>query len=160
MQGLTQTYTRMTRWLSGPLVEGLALLVTRVALAGVFWRSGRTKVEEGTWLDISDITYVIFENEFSGVPLPVDIAAPAATYAEFVFPILLVMGLATRFSAAALLIMTLVIQIFVFPDAWWQVHILWVAMTAILISRGAGVFSVDAMIARMTGTRVSASDGR
>jgi len=83
---------------------------TRVALAGVFWRSGRTKVEEGSWFDLTDTTYFLFENEYSGVPLPADIAAPMATYAETFFPILLVLGLATRFSALALLGMTLVIQ--------------------------------------------------
>ena len=48
-----------------------------------------------------------------------------------------------------LLVMTMVIQIFVFPDAWWPVHSLWVAMAAILIVRGGGLFSLDALIARV-----------
>lgn len=149
MQRLVSLYDWLVRIASNRISEGLALFVTRLALAGIFWRSGRTKVEEGTWLQLSDVQVFLFESEFSGVPLPPSIAAPASLYAETLFPILLVLGLATRFSALSLLIMTLVIQFFVFPDAWWTVHIIWVAMAAILISRGPGVFSVDAIIGRL-----------
>lgn len=149
MQRLVSLYDWLVRIASDRVSEGLALFVTRLALAGIFWRSGRTKVEEGTWLQLSDVQVFLFESEFSGVPLPPSIAAPASLYAETLFPILLVLGLATRFSALSLLIMTLVIQFFVFPDAWWTVHIIWVAMAAILISRGPGVFSVDAIIGRL-----------
>ncbi len=149
MQKLTDLYSRLTTIASGPMFEGIALLVTRIALAGVFWRSGRTKVEEGSALDISETTYFLFEHEYAGVPIPHEIAAPMAAYAEHAFPILLVLGLATRFSALSLLLMTLVIQFFVYPDAWWPTHILWVAMAAILISRGAGLFSLDAIIGRL-----------
>src|SRR3990167_1560492 len=152
MGSIMSFYRRFVGLVSGKLFEGLALLFTRFALAGVFWRSGRTKVEDGSWLDISDTTYFLFENEYSGVPLlPTSIAAPMAAYAEHLFPILLVLGLATRFSALALFGMTLVIQFFVYPDAWWSVHLLWVAMAGILISRGAGFLSLDALICRMRG---------
>ena len=147
MQNVLSLYDRLTAWISSRLPESLALLVTRVALAGIFWRSGRTKVEEGTALTISDTTYFLFEHEYTGLPLPVDLAVPLATYAEHAFPILLVAGLFTRFAALSLLIMTLVIQFFVYPDAWWATHILWVAMAAILVSRGGGLFSLDALLA-------------
>ncbi|NVE95826.1 DoxX family protein [Altererythrobacter lutimaris] len=147
MSSVISLYSRLTGILSGRVFEGLALLFTRVALAGVFWRSYTTKVEEGTWFQLSDITYFLFESEYAGVPLPSNIAAPMATYAEFFFPILLVLGLATRFASLSLLIMTLVIQFFVYPDAWWSVHLVWVAMALVLMSRGAGVFSLDAAIA-------------
>jgi putative oxidoreductase len=143
---IASTYDRLTEFLSGRWIESAALLLARLALAGVFWRSGRTKVVEGSWLEISDATRFLFETEYSGVPLSSDVAAPMAAYAEHIFPILLVLGLLTRLSALALLIMTLVIQIFVFPEAWWTVHILWVALAAMLISRGAGVLSVDAAL--------------
>ena len=56
------------------------------------------------------------------------------------------LGLFTRLSALALLGMTVVIQIFVFPEAWWQVHSLWVALALILIVRGGGGLSVDALL--------------
>ncbi len=151
MQSIISLYDRLTTFLASRIPEGLALLVTRVALAGIFWRSGRTKVVEGTALEIDEIQYFIFENEFAGVPLSSDLAVPLSTYAEHLFPILLVLGLATRLSALSLLIMTMVIQIFVFPDAWWQTHILWVALAAILISRGGGMFSLDALIANIRG---------
>jgi putative oxidoreductase len=151
MQGILTLYDRLTAALAARLPEGIALLLTRVALAGIFWRSGRTKIEEGSLLTISDSARTLFEYEYSGVPLPPEIAAPMAAYAEHLFPILLVLGLATRFSALALLIMTLVIQIFVYPDAWWQTHIIWVAMAATLISRGGGVVSLDAALAARRG---------
>ncbi|MBA4165316.1 MAG: DoxX family protein [Erythrobacter sp.] len=149
MSGVMSLYTRFVGLVSGKLIEGLALLFTRFALAGVFWRSGRTKVEDGSLFDITDTTYFLFENEYSKVPLPTDLSVHMATYSEHLFPILLVLGLATRLSALALLGMTLVIQFFVYPDAWWSVHLLWVAMAGILISRGAGAISLDSLFCRM-----------
>lgn len=149
MKSVIAYYDRLVAIGSGRFAEGVALLVTRIALAGIFWRSGRTKVEEGSWLDITDTTYFLFENEYSGVPIPPEIAAPMATYAEHLFPILLVLGLGTRFSAFALLGMTLVIQFFVYPDAWWSVHLIWAALAGILISRGGGLFSLDQIAGRI-----------
>lgn len=149
MSGVMSLYARFVGLVSGKLFEGLALLFTRFALAGVFWRSGRTKVEDGSLLDITDTTYFLFENEYSKVPLPTDLSVHMATYSEHLFPILLVLGLATRLSALALLGMTLVIQFFVYPDAWWSVHLLWVAMAGILISRGAGAISLDSLFCRI-----------
>lgn len=119
----------------------------RIALAGIFWRSGRTKVEEGSLFSISDTTYFLFKEEYSGVPLPSDFAAVMATVGEHLFPFLLVIGLFTRLSALALLGMTLVIQIFVYPEAWWQVHMIWTAMCLVLMVRGGGMFSLDALLA-------------
>lgn len=147
MQNVLTLYDRLTAWASSRLPESLALFITRVALAGIFWRSGRTKVEEGTALTISDTTYFLFENEYTGLPLPAELAVPLATFAEHAFPILLVLGLFTRFAALSLLVMTLVIQVFVYPDAWWATHIVWVALAAMLISRGGGIFALDALLA-------------
>ncbi|MCP5397506.1 MAG: DoxX family protein [Sphingomonadaceae bacterium] len=150
MQAVLSGYNRMIALLSGRYAEGVALLVLRVALAGIFWRSGRTKVVEGTWLQVSDTTRFLFESEYAGVPLlPPDLAATLATWSEHLWPALLVLGLATRFSALALLGMTMVIQFFVYPEAWWSVHIVWAAMALVLISRGGGVFSLDALIAKV-----------
>lgn len=129
-------------------VESMALIVTRLALAGIFWRSGRTKVEDGSLLTLSDTTLFLFREEYARVPLPPELAAHLATFAEHLFPILLVVGLATRLSALALLGMTLVIQIFVYPEAWWTVHVLWVAMALQLITRGPGALSLDQLLWR------------
>lgn len=129
---------------SGAVPEAIALLFARVALAGIFWRSARTKVEDGSFLTMKELTVDLFRDEY-GMPFP-EITGLIATYAEHFFPILLVLGLATRFGAAGLLVMTLVIQFFVYPEAWWSVHIVWVALAAILITRGGGLFSLDKLV--------------
>lgn len=136
----------LTGWLSGRAPESAMLLFVRVTLAGIFWRSGRSKVDEGSWLSISDGTYDLFREDYAGVPLPPEFAAVAATLAEHLFPVLLVLGLATRLSALGLLGMTLVIQLFVFPEAWWQVHSLWAALALVLIARGGGSLSLDRLL--------------
>lgn len=151
MQAILSRYDRAAAWASGVALRSLALLLTRLVLAGIFWRSARTKVEEGSWLTISDTTYFLFAEEYAGVPLPSDIAAVTATMSEHVFPILLVFGLFTRLSALALLGMTLVIQIFVYPDAWWSVHALWAALALILITQGGGRLALDAALVKARG---------
>ena len=149
LQTLTRPYDRFVDLVSSRVSETLMLLFVRMTLAGVFWRSGRTKVEEGSWLTVSENTiYQFADDPFNKVPvLPSELAAYLTTYAEHALPILLVLGLFTRLSAFALLGMTIVIQIFVFPEAWWQVHSLWVALALILIVRGGGGLSVDALLA-------------
>ena len=149
MRRVLTFWERTAALLQGPVAEGIALLFVRLALAGVFWRSGRSKIVEGTWLQISDAAYYLFENDYSAVPLPPHLAAHLAVACEHLFPVLLAAGLATRLSALALLGMTLVIQVFVFPEAWWSVHILWVALALTLVSRGGGLFAGDAVCARM-----------
>src|SRR3546814_136293 len=149
MNAITGFYNRGVAIAGSRVVEGAALLLLRVALAGVFWRSGQTKMVEGSFLRIDPSQYDLFRSEFSGLPLDPAVAVPLTAFSEHLFPALLLCGLATRFSAGALLVMTLVIQIFVFPDAWWPVHSLWAAMAAILIVRGGGLLSFDALIARM-----------
>ncbi len=146
MTRILSAYDRVVGTLESKLSESIAVLVLRVAFAGIFWRSGRTKIEEGSWITLSDTTAALFREEYTGVPLPPELAAVAATAAEHLFPILLLVGLATRLSAVALLGMTLVIQFFVYPEAWWPVHSLWVAMALILIARGGGLFSVDQLL--------------
>ena len=149
MQALTQSYDRATAWVSSKIPEAIMLLFVRVALAGIFWRSGRTKVEDGSLLTVSENTlYQFADDPFNKVPLlSPDVAAHLTTYAEHLFPVLLILGLFTRMSALALLFMTMVIQIFVFPDAWWPVHSLWVALALVLIMRGGGGLSLDRLLA-------------
>jgi putative oxidoreductase len=151
VKAIFRAYDRLIAQVSGRWMESAVLLFVRVAFAGIFWRSARTKVDEGSWLSISETTYFLFEEEYAGVPLPSDLAVVMATYAEHLFPILLVAGLFTRFSALALLGMTLVIQIFVYPDAWWSVHMIWAALALVLIVRGGGMFSLDALLLKARG---------
>ncbi|MEQ1597607.1 MAG: DoxX family protein [Casimicrobium sp.] len=148
LQSLTRRYDHIVALLSRRVAESIALVFVRLALAGIFWMSGRTKVDEGSLLTVSEnAIYQFSEEPFSNVPLlPSDIAAYLTTYAEHILPILLVLGLFTRLSALALMGMTLVIQFFVFPEAWWQVHILWVALAMVLIVRGGGILTLDRLL--------------
>lgn len=128
----------------GRLVPEWAItLLARFSIAYTFWSSGRSKVSG--ILDISDSTFLLFEHEY-GVPLiPSDIAAYMATYAEHFFPILLVLGIFTRFAALSLLMMTAVIQLFVYPDAW-NVHMWWALAMLYLIRYGGGTVSLDHLL--------------
>jgi putative oxidoreductase len=150
MSALTSLYHRIVGTLSGTLVESIALLLLRIALAGVFWRSYATKVVEGTWFQIAPTQYLIFENEFIGLPLSPDLAVPLTTFAEFALPLLLFAGLLTRVGAAGLMVMALVIQIFVFPTSahffGWTMGV--IALALILISRGGGMFALDRLFDR------------
>lgn len=143
-----ERYDAATGWLASRLPESIALFLTRLALGGVFWRSGQTKADEGTWFRLSDSTRELFRTEYAGVPLPPDFAAVMANAAEHVLPVLLLLGLFTRMSALALLGMTLVIQIFVYPDAWWPEHSLWAALALVLVTRGGGLLSLDTLSSR------------
>jgi len=149
VQRLLAIYDRLVALSSSRWGEAAALLAVRLALAGVFWRSGRSKVVEGTWLTISDSTHYLFENDYAAVPLPPALAAQLATCAEHVFPLLLLAGLGTRLSAVALLGMTLVIQVFVYPEAWWTTHLLWTALAAVLIVRGSGLLGLDPWLVKL-----------
>lgn len=143
---LLARYDHAVRQLTGHLPESAVLVLVRLALGGVFWRSGQTKVEEGTWFQLTDSTYELFRTEYAGVPLPPELAAVMANAAEHVLPVLLVAGLFTRGAALGLLGMTLTIQFFVYPDAWWSEHSLWAALALVLAMRGAGLFSLDALL--------------
>lgn len=148
---LFRRYDALTQWLAGRLPESLVLLFVRIVLGGIFWRSGRTKVEEGTWFSLSESTLELFRTEYAGVPLPAELAAPVALAAEHVLPALLLVGLFTRLSALGLIGMTMVIQLFVYPEAWWPVHSLWAALALILVARGGGQVSLDAMLTARRG---------
>jgi len=118
----------------------LLLLVQRLGIAAVFFQSGRTKVEG--WFTIPETTVELFRSEYALPVLRPEVAAYLAAGAEHLFPILLVLGLLTRLSAAALLGMTLVIQIFVYPDAW-PTHLSWAGLMLPLIALGGGRWSLD-----------------
>jgi putative oxidoreductase len=123
---------------------GFVALITRISIAGVFWQSGQTKVEG---FHVTDGAIELFRSEYKLPLIDPVIGAHLAAFAEHFFPVLLVLGLATRLSALALLGMTLVIEIFVYPDAW-PTHGTWAACFLLLMMRGAGPVSLDHLIAR------------
>jgi putative oxidoreductase len=120
----------------------LLALAFRFAVATVFLRSGLSKL--ASW----DATVALFEMEYMVPILPPEFGAYLATATEIGASLLLIVGLGTRFAAAALLGMTLVIQIFVYPENWPD-HLLWGSILAWLVTRGAGALSIDHLIGRL-----------
>ena len=123
--------------------QPLAQLAARWYLAGVFFRSGLTKIHD--W----DTTLALFANEYH-VPLlnPV-LAAWMGTMAELALPVLLLFGLAGRFSAAGLFILNLVAVLSLedVADAALQQHVFWGSLLAGLLLWGPGALSVDRWLA-------------
>jgi putative oxidoreductase len=135
----------------------LVALMARVAVAGVFWRSGQTKVQgfaldivEGTfnlgWPRLSDNAVALFRDEYRLPLVSPEIGATLAALGEHALPLLLLLGLATRLSAAGLLAMTAVIQLLVYPGAW-PTHGTWAALLLMLMSMGPGAISLDHLLA-------------
>jgi putative oxidoreductase len=138
--GLRGAWNRVADALEHRIGHSLIALGARFSIAGIFLLSGRTKVEG--WLTVSDTAIALFADEYKVPLLPPALAAHLATYAEHLFPILLVLGLFTRLSSLALLGMTAVIQFFVYPDAW-PTHLVWATALLYLAGRGAGAVSLD-----------------
>jgi putative oxidoreductase len=142
--GLRGLVNRLADMLTRLVSQDLLGFVARLGIGAVFFYSGRTKVE-GV-LSVTDSAVALFADEYKLPVLPPDVAAHLAAYAEHFFPLLLVLGLLTRVSALALLGMTAVIQIFVYPDAW-PTHLSWAAILLLLAGRGAGAWSLDRALA-------------
>lgn len=133
-------------------------ILGRFSLAAVFWKSGQTKVE-GFAIDLvegsvnlglprlADGAITLFREEYHVPVLSPELAAPLAALGEHLFAALLLIGLATRFSALALLGMTAVIQVFVYPGAY-PTHGTWAALLLYLMARGPGKVSIDHWLAR------------
>jgi putative oxidoreductase len=120
--------------------DSLLALLARVGIAGTFFLSGRTKVEG--LLSVTDAAVGLFRDEYRLPLLSPELGAHLAAYAEHLFPLLLVLGLCTRLSALALLGMTAVIQVFVYPDAW-ATHLTWAGLLLLLVGRGGGALALD-----------------
>ena len=124
-------------------------LLTRTAVASIFWRSAQTKIsgweffgQSWKFWNLSESTFLLFRHEYNVPLLSVNLAAYMATFGEFFLSIAIVLGFLTRLSAIGLLVMTAVIQIFVYPDAW-SVHLLWAALILYLVKYGGGTLSID-----------------
>ena len=132
----------------------------RLVMARVFFLDGQTRVAgPRVPLNVQDFdfsvvlplqvkaeTFGAFLNQYAALPVPPVLAAYLVSYAEFILPICLVLGFGTRFAALGMLIMTALIQIYVMPEALWTVHVYWAAILLVLLSRGPGPISVDAII--------------
>ncbi len=136
----------------GWVASFVARPLLRVALAIPFLRSGLTKWDG--FLSLSPAAQYLFEEMFQlhlfgrTYPFPApDIVAYIDAVAEIVLPVLLLAGLATRFSAFGLLVMTGVIQLTV-PEGWANFHLPWAALAVAIMALGPGALSLDRLIER------------
>ena len=136
-------FDRIAETLERLISHNLIALVCRFGIAGVFFLSGRTKVDG--LLTVNENAVTLFADEYKLPLISPEFGAHAAAYAEHLFPILLVLGLFTRFSALALLGMTAVIQFLVYPGAW-ATHLTWAAILLFLAARGGGAWSADRVL--------------
>ncbi len=130
----------------------LLAISARIAVATVFWNSAQTKISGGSFLgqswnvfNLNQSTFMLFEYEYNLPVIPPDIAAYMATFGEFALALGLIAGLGTRLSAIGLLVMTAVIQLFVYPEAW-TTHILSAVGLLYLIKHGPGHLSIDHLV--------------
>lgn len=151
------TYVAARQRLAG-ISHDLVALLGRFSMAAVFWLSAQTKVEgfalnlvsgewQWGWPRLSESVLDLFRDEYRLPLISPDLAALAATVGEHVFAALLLVGLASRLSALALLVITAVIQIFVYPDAY-ATHGVWATVLLYLLLRGPGRLSLDHWIRR------------
>lgn len=149
---------RSVHSMMGHLPNTLLAFIARFSIAAVFWKSGQTKIE-GLAIDIvngtftlglprlSDNAVFLFKEEYKLPLLPPELGATMAALGEHILPVFILLGLATRLSALGLLGMTLVIQLFVYPDAY-PTHGTWAAVLLYLMAHGPGKLSIDAWIAK------------
>jgi putative oxidoreductase len=117
----------------------LIALIARAATCTVFWSSGTQKLSD--W----SATLALFETEYHVPLIPPHPAAYMATTIEISCSVLVMLGLATRAAVFVLLGMTAVIEIFIYPMAW-PTHIQWLAFMFVILARGPGKVSLDALI--------------
>lgn len=138
---MTSLYRRAIAPFSAIPFDLIALLA-RICVGAVFLRSGLLKLK--SW----ENAVFLFENEYTLPDLPFftpQITAAITTAAELALPVLLFVGFLTRFAALGLLVMTLVIQIFVYPNAF-DTHGTWAVAFLFLMKYGAGHISLDHLL--------------
>ncbi len=125
-------------------------IAMRLMIFKIFWLSVQTKIvgltiagQHFAFWNVTPSTFLLFDFEY-GIPLiPSEIAAYLGTFGEFFLPLMLLFGFMTRFAAVGLLIMTMTIQFFVYPEAWWTVHVFWTLILLYIIRNGGGLLSLD-----------------
>ncbi len=129
------------RYILNLMPLSIVQLLARASLATIFWRAGQAKL--ANW----DLTVQLFANEYKVPVLPPDLAAQMALSFELGCSVLLILGLCSRLAVLPLIGMTTIIQLFVYPQSWNE-HIVWFTLLVFILIRGAGVVSLDALIAR------------
>jgi putative oxidoreductase len=155
---LSAPLEKTTAFIQSAIPSSLVQAVMRVALAVPFLKSGLLKWN--SFLQLNDSAVYLFSEEFMlhlpggpyHYPAPAIMAFLSGT-AEVCLPILLILGLATRFAAMGLLLMTLVIELTV-PDGW-PIHLTWAAMALSLMAYGPGRLSLDGILRHVADRRPS-----
>jgi putative oxidoreductase len=142
----------------------LVAVALRLVMARLFFLDGRTRISGPHFslsiynfdfsvvlpLQVKTETFGAFLTQYAAVPLPPVLGAYLVSCAEFILPIMLVLGLGTRFATLGLLIMTALIDVYIMPQALWTAHIYWAAILMVLLSLGAGPISFDHFIRFLT----------
>lgn len=160
MNSVTRLYAAFAS-LCGTAPYAIIALACRVAAAIPFWRSGQSKLEGGEILGVKYELFslkaskiYLFANEFGFPDAIAPAAAQMAALGENLLPPLLFLGLMARVGALGLLVMTAVIQFYVFPEELldpngnWAMHLLWAAPLLVILQRGPGLISMDGLLGR------------
>jgi putative oxidoreductase len=137
-----RVYIRAEEWIDK--LQSLAALAIRVYLANVFLSSALTKLRD--W----NITIALFENEYHVPVLSPAAAALLGTAVELVLPLLMLVGLGTRFAALALFAFNIV-AVVSYPDlsdGGLKDHVLWGTLMLVLAVYGPGKLAVDRLVSR------------
>jgi putative oxidoreductase len=140
-------HARRFRDLANRIPHSAIAVLARVAIATIFWRSAVTKVDQD--YQVTDLTIALFQDEYlRNLPfLPAAPMAYLATALEFSMPALILVGLFTRLATLPLIGMAVFIQVFVYPASWPD-HLVWVTLLGLLLARGPGAISLDALLVR------------
>jgi putative oxidoreductase len=147
----------------GIVPYALVALLLRLVMARDVFLSGQAKAVGPTFplsfrgfsyslilpAQVNDGTLHAFEAPFATGPVSPAIISYFILYAEFLLPICLVIGFGTRMSALLLLIVTVLLQLYVAPDALWTTHVYWFAILLVLMTCGGGAISLDRLIRRL-----------
>jgi putative oxidoreductase len=133
--------------------DWLVAIAMRLVVFKIFWLSVQTKITGWTiagqhfaFWNITDNTFLLFDFEYNIPFISSSLAAYMGTFGEFFLSLFILLGLFTRFAALGLTIMTLVIQFFVYPDAWWTVHVFWLLPLLYLMKYGGGKIALDGIL--------------
>jgi len=143
-------------------LQGLAGLAMRLVMARMFLKSGILKLTGGNAADLFQYEWFSDDNWWmqlfgiEEIPRSVaEVLGALSMLGELVLPVLLILGLFTRFASAGLLAMTAVIILLVYPpwtanglSLWWNDHVWWTVILLALLAWGPGNLSLDAWLGK------------
>ena len=148
IQAVNGAVEKLTNWIPTCVIA----IMLRLSMFFVFWPSAQTKIigpsiagQKWQFWNLGDNVFLLFAWEYQLPLIPTKFAAYSATLAEFFLALALLFGLFTRLSAFGLLMITAVIQIFVYPDAW-KLHLTWAAILVAIMHYGPGRVSIDSLM--------------